>query len=59
LEYYFQLNESLFIMYFADFSKSKSAIKNDKTAASTTDPKNQVFGPDVEKPAAEKAPAKS
>ena len=46
-------------MSFADFSKSKSAIKNDKTASTTTDPKNQVFGPDVEKPAAEKAPAKS
>jgi len=58
LEYYFQFNESLFIMSFADFSKSKSAIKNDKTAATSTDPKTEVFGPTVEKPAAEKAPAK-
>lgn len=46
-------------MSFADFSKSKSAIMNDKAATTSTDPKNEIFGPEVEKPVAEKTTPKS
>jgi len=45
-------------MSFAKFSKSENATKTDKPVTPAPDQKDKVFGPDIEKPLAEKGTAK-